>query len=866
MRSSARRSRATLALLLTLALHAPGFAQQTRMATVAPQTAQQTALPPASPVAPTAQPQQTPLTTFDTLLSADAYAIYGEVRGLGQYVTSKEVLELIAPMRLPGGAPPEALDLFNFMSRHADALTTARIMFAAMPTRPQLPDGIGAVELSSPEEAQKFETALRKFLKAHTTATTTTDVPNVDSTTTKTAVLGGGPVLVATAPPRARVRRGERRANARTPDKPGAPTVAPFYLKRVGTLVVMSDTAFKFAQLHPADAPLLMDEPGFQTARSHFPSEAVLVYFNTKRIEHNAAEQRAKYEREAEKQQALMRQAEKDAASGDKTGTDEPAVVVAEKIDANGNIVANPNTGNANALPKVEGAQVDPSLFPKESPSPIPEEEATPAATPQKLTPEEEAQAQQRRIAEQLFSVVPSLLFSGAPGSGNSQWPESIAVAAGFEDDQIVVRALLVNETDDGPQRPLPFVPLLLSGPAIAPAAAGVVPADTDVFVSASLDLPQMYDYVSSMLKLLDFAASAGSEQKGAKDSFEAQMGTFEKNSGFRIKDDLIAALGNEIAVAAPAQWLGVRRGGSGRQSASQPAHGPVFMIALNDKQAFKALLPRAFASVGLKGMSEQQLFEKRGEVELLTFAQGAVALIDRYLVVAPDAATMHHVADAYNNRTTLATTDAYRNAARWQPQQVLGQVYVSSALVQQMFEDPKSALEDIDDAAVRDVLLRLSAEPGAVTYGVTKENRGLLHELHVPKGLLGLMSADTLISQQLGPMRGREGQAQWALQSLAEREASYKEAHNRYGTLEDLKRAVRTEPGEEDEGEALFNPQVEGYDIKLNVSGDKFEATATPVDYRKSGRRSFYIDQTGVLRAADLSGRLANATTPPAN
>ncbi len=856
MKSSARILRA-LALLLTLALHAPCFAQQPNTTTVAP--------PPAPPVALPAQPRPTAPTTFDTLLSADAYAVYGEVRGLGQYVTSKEVLELIAPLRLPGGAPPEALDLFNFMSRHADELTTARVMFAAMPTRPQLPDAIGAVELSSPEEAQKFETALRRFLKAHTTATTTTT-----DTTTTTAVLGGEPVLVATAPPRVRLRRGERRANARASDKPSASPGAPFHLLRAGTLVVLSDAAFKLAQLHPADAPLLADEPGFQTARGHFAREAVFIYFNMKRIERNAAEQRAKYEREAEKQQAEMRRAQQDAAGGQSSEV-APAGVVAEKIDATGNTATViPNTGNANALPHVEGIQADPALFPKEppSPTPTPEEEATPAA-PQKLTPEEEAQAQQRRIAEQLFSVMPSLLFGGGPASGSSQWPESIVVAAGFEDDEIVVRALLVNETDDGPQRPLPFVPLLLSGPAITPEAAGVVPADTDVFVSASLDLPQMYNYVSSMLKLLDFAAATTSDgQKGAPDSFEAQMGTFEKNSGFRIKDDLIAALGNEIAIAAPAQWLGVRRGGSGRQT-NQTAHGPVFMIALNDKQAFKALLPRALASVGLKGVSAQQLIEKRGEVELLTLAQGSVAFIDRYLVIAPDAATMTYVTDAYNNRTTLATTDAYRNAARWQPRQVLGQIYVSSGLLQQTFEDPKRALEDIEDAAVRDVLLRLSTEPGAVTYSVTKENRGLLHELHVPKGLLARMSADSLISQQMGPMRGREGQAQFMLEALADAQHMYKESNGKYATLEELKRAMKEieeSGGESERLGVLLQTEVEGYELKLSVSGDKFEATATPTIYRKTGRRSFYVDQTSVLRAADLNGRLADASAPPVN
>ncbi len=898
MKACTGKWRAVVALLLTLSFTAPCFAQQPTTRTVAPQTG-----PPAAPAAP---PKQEPSVTFDTLLAADAYAVYGEVRGLGQYVNSKEVQELLAPLRLPGGAPPEALDLFNFMSRHADELLTARVMFAAMPMRPQLPDALSAVELSSPEEAQKFETALRKFLLAHAAAITaatgaqsgaggsssiTTPTP-----TEPTAPLGGDPGSTDTTPPaRASVRRVERRAKvgrgnkAGASDMPSAPPAAPFYLERTGTLIVLTEKPFPLAALHPATASLLADEPGFQTARAHFTREALFVYVNTKRIERNAVEQRAKYEREAARQNAEMQRAQTQIGAGEvapgvpgASMNANSSARLSARVEPNPNSNANTNiarnnadpvstSANINSLPGTESIQADPVLMPNEPPPPTPiSEEKTEAEPPRKLTPEEEAQAQQQHAAEQLLSVVPSLLFGGGPASNSSQWPESIAVAAGFEDDEIVVRALLVNESADGPQRPLPFVPLLLSGPAIAPEAANVVPADTDVFVSASLDLPQMYDYVSSMLKLLDFAASAGGQQKGANDSFGSQIGTFEKHSGFRIKDDLIAALGNEIAVAAPAQWLGVRRGGSIRSAGEQKAHGPIFIIALNDKQAFKALLPRALASVGLNGVSEQQLFEKRGAVELLTFAQGAVALIDRYLVIAPDAATMQQVTEAYNNHTTLATTDAYRNAARWQQRQVLGQVYVSSALLQQTFEDPKNALEDIDDAAVREVLLRLNATPGAITYDVTREDKGLLHELHVPKDLLTLMSADSLISRQLGPMRGREGQAQWALQSIATQEESYKEAHGKYGSLEDLKRAAKADHAQDGEDNVEdapeFNPQAEGYDIKLNGSGDKFAATATPVDYRKSGRRSFYIDQSGVLRAADIGGRTADAATPPAN
>ena len=38
----------------------------------------------------------------------------------------------------------------------------------------------------------------------------------------------------------------------------------------------------------------------------------------------------------------------------------------------------------------------------------------------------------------------------------------------------------------------------------------------------------------------------------------------------------------------------------------------------------------------------------------------------------------------------------------------------------------------------------------------------------------------------------------------------------------------------------------------------------ATPQSYRKTGRKSFYIDETGVMRGADKNGVTATNDDPP--
>jgi hypothetical protein len=56
------------------------------------------------------------------------------------------------------------------------------------------------------------------------------------------------------------------------------------------------------------------------------------------------------------------------------------------------------------------------------------------------------------------------------------------------------------------------------------------------------------------------------------------------------------------------------------------------------------------------------------------------------------------------------------------------------------------------------------------------------------------------------------------------------------------------------------------GYKFEFTVSGDKFELSAVPLEYGKSGNMSLFIDQTLVLRGGDRSGAVATASDPPIN
>jgi hypothetical protein len=91
-------------------------------------------------------------------------------------------------------------------------------------------------------------------------------------------------------------------------------------------------------------------------------------------------------------------------------------------------------------------------------------------------------------------------------------------------------------------------------------------------------------------------------------------------------------------------------------------------------------------------------------------------------------------------------------------------------------------------------------------------------------------------------------------LRSIATAEALYMvESGDRYATLEELtKKGLVNDPA---------RGKLTGYSFEVRVKAGGFEATAVPVEPGISGKRSFYIDETNVLRGAERQGAKATST-----
>jgi len=59
-----------------------------------------------------------------------------------------------------------------------------------------------------------------------------------------------------------------------------------------------------------------------------------------------------------------------------------------------------------------------------------------------------------------------------------------------------------------------------------------------------------------------------------------------------------------------------------------------------------------------------------------------------------------------------------------------------------------------------------------------------------------------------------------------------------------------------------MFDPKKTGYVFRVTVSGKTYVATAEPAHYGRTGKLSFWMDQTGVIKSADNGGKPFSAGT----
>jgi len=126
------------------------------------------------------------------------------------------------------------------------------------------------------------------------------------------------------------------------------------------------------------------------------------------------------------------------------------------------------------------------------------------------------------------------------------------------------------------------------------------------------------------------------------------------------------------------------------------------------------------------------------------------------------------------------------------------------------------------------------------------------------------LLIAAIAIPNLMASLRAaNEGAAIVSLRKFYNAEVDRYAFSRRYGTYAELRDSI---------GPELASGERSGYRFTLQILNDSgngypgFTVVAVPKEYGSTGRRSFFIDQTGVIRAADSHGLEATKYDPPLN
>lgn len=117
----------------------------------------------------------------------------------------------------------------------------------------------------------------------------------------------------------------------------------------------------------------------------------------------------------------------------------------------------------------------------------------------------------------------------------------------------------------------------------------------------------------------------------------------------------------------------------------------------------------------------------------------------------------------------------------------------------------------------------------------------------------LGIVMAITVPNLLASYRAANEGSAIHSLRTLHEAEATFQSTvgNGNYGTLEELNAANLVDV-------KLATGTRNGYTFTVTVDNENlgsFAVTAVPETYGSTGIRSFYIDETGIIRGADNNG-----------
>ncbi|HKP11597.1 MAG TPA: hypothetical protein VJZ91_05780, partial [Blastocatellia bacterium] len=259
---------------------------------------------------------------------------------------------------------------------------------------------------------------------------------------------------------------------------------------------------------------------------------------------------------------------------------------------------------------------------------------------------------------------------------------------------------------------------------------------------------------------------------------------------------------------------------------------------------------------------------EKVGDVEVTSYGNIAYAFVNHYLMMAANVASLRQALEARAGHTTLADDRNFQSYTEWQPRASVTQIYVSAGVLKGLIPN-RPRTDDRMDQETKEFLARYHFDPEPITFAASAEGVGAHYELRLPKRLLMRVFSEIAATEVASRMPRNEAITRGFLQSFQEYEKSYKTRHGKYATLDEMIANDKSSESSAQKyaGVGFYKQMIEqsGYRLEVTATAGGYEVTATPTEYGKTGRLSFYTDQTGVVREGDHQGKPASSSDKPA-
>ncbi|HLG16362.1 MAG TPA: DUF3352 domain-containing protein, partial [Blastocatellia bacterium] len=296
-----------------------------------------------------------------------------------------------------------------------------------------------------------------------------------------------------------------------------------------------------------------------------------------------------------------------------------------------------------------------------------------------------------------------------------SSLPSAIVFGGSIHGESASVRALMIQDL----KKPGVLSWLLTGTRAAQPMAAAYAAPDSDLFVSLMVDWERLFDGIGSALA----AGSQGATNEagtGAVDLLAAADAAF----GFSVRNDLIPAMGNEVAFSISG-LNGVLRPAAAGAGGASPKPRFALMIAVRDAARFEALVGKLISKLGPK--SAQGFLRSSYRGAAISYRHDiAYTVSGGFFILASGRAAVQQALDWHAAGTSLGSSEPFL-AAVGAPRPATLQAYLS----------PNVSRELLNSIVGRgDKTSPETGTPAASGLVITPDPEGFMLEIRLPSRL----------------------------------------------------------------------------------------------------------------------------------